>query len=61
MRSEASREQTIVVRLWWEPHDTEVRARLLVVPLDLETFARGQADIEQAFMRLLDEVLSTAA
>lgn len=50
-------EQSIVVRLWWEPHDPEVRARIVVTPLDISRAVRGRSDVEQALRDVLAEVL----
>jgi hypothetical protein len=44
---------TIIVRVWYEPHDDIPRARLVSLPDEVEVTAAGFDAIEQAFAAAL--------
>lgn len=45
MHDGGTRDVTLVLRVWRESHDPQIRARLVCLPLDLETTAAGSAAI----------------
>ena len=53
MDDDTTVDMTIVVRVWREPHDREVRSRLVVVGSDEAVTARGVSEIERALRSLI--------
>jgi hypothetical protein len=61
----ATADHTIVVRVWFEPHDDEPRARLFVVGSNAERgperveerTARGLTEIERAMRSTLEQLI----
>lgn len=65
MQRRATADHTIVVRVWFEPHDDEPRARLFVIGPDSQGSAdggderteRGVPAIERAVCSMLEQLI----